>query len=204
MIGKFIISNNLSRDIGPYLGPYQIISLNTEDQQAIPNVICGSILLPPYSIMTKIVGTEEEYPILMVTEEYLSYLHTIEPMAFIVGMIALLFKGISVILYANDFINEFAIIPQTINRFLNLRYGMVPEPNGNCLMFLPDPMYSDQIYSDLFLYDYCDLETLKRFHSSHPFNNEVSNKIIMSHQLNQGISGIDKVVDPFIVLRGTK
>lgn len=205
MIGKLIFSSNVENDIQPAISPYQVVYLDTQcyENSRIPNAICGTVLLPPYSIMSALVETEDTYPIVMVADQYLSYLHTTEPMSFIVGILALLLKGISVIIYIGSFEAEFTIIPQTIQRFLNLRYGMFPEYMGNGFMFPIDPMYTDQIYSDLFLFDYCDLGYLQRCHSSHPFNNEVNNKIMMMGYMSQPQVPINGgPIDPFRVIGG--
>lgn len=200
MIGKLIFSSNPQHDLSMQLGPYQIIHFGNEERQ---DALCGSIMLPPYSIMSMLIESEDTYSLLGIAEQYLAYLHTPEPMSFIVGLLALLLKGISVIFLIDSFDAEFSIIPQTIQRFLNLRYGMFPENNGNGFLFPLDPMYTDQIYSDLFMFDYCDLAFLQKCHSSHPFNAEVNNKIIRMGYMNQPqYSTSGGLIDPFQIIGG--
>ena len=199
MIGKLVLSNDLSRDIGPHLGPYQIICLNTENSN--PEILCGSILLPPYSLMSMLVESEDACPLMMVADQYFEYLHTHEPMSFIAGILAILLKGISVVIYIGEFDGEFSIIPQTIIRLFNVRYGMFIEPNGNGLLFNPEPMYSDQVYSDLYMFDYCDTKTLTNNHSPHPYNADVYNKIIRTNSMVMS-DQTESVLDPFVVIRG--
>ncbi len=202
MIGKLIFSSNLPYDLSMQLGPYQVVYLGEEKDK---DALCGSVILPPYSIMSMLVETNDTCPLVMVADQYLAYLHTPEPMSFIVGLIALLLKGISVIIFIGSFDAEFSIIPQTIQRFLTLRYGMFPEYNGNGFLFPVDPMYTDQIYSDLFMFDYCDLGYLQKCHSSHPFNNDVNNKIIRMGYMNQPQYPTDGgLIDPFQVIRGKR
>lgn len=204
MIGKLIFSTDLGRDQSLQIGPYQIIFLDETEatDSRIQNAIVGSVLLPPYNIMTRLV--EPDYPLVALGDEYLAYLHSPEPLSFMVGILALLMKGVSVIIDTMSCEAEFSLIPQTIQRFLVLRYGMYPEFMGQGFLFPVDPMYTDQIFSDLFLFDYCDLDYLQKMHSNHPFNMDVNNKIIImgcKQGLYNQMTSDGGIVDPFQVIK---
>lgn len=200
MIGRIVIANNpnmVSNVVRS--GPSQIILLDEEGRNS-QDTICGSILLPPFSIMNELVDGRLDLRI--IEDQYFGYLHSTEPMAFVVGLIAIMLKGINVIIVADRYDNEFSMIPKTIWNFFNMRYGIVPETISTAFLISNDPMHWDTIYSDLFLYDYIDDTVLKAKHSPSPYNPVVQNKLINLYNFRALNNNSDKPIDPFVNMRG--
>lgn len=208
MIGRIILDRvrnyNVSQ-LGQFPNLFEIVYTDREIVSELPfmaddSFICGDIIMPPYSIMQELV--EDTVPLEFISNQYMEYLHTFEPISFIVGLIALILRGYDIIIDTGvDPGDSFELIPQVLREFFLLRYGIVVEIAGRQNFQFPvDPMYLDQIYSDLFLFDYADINVLKKYHSDHPFNNEVMNKIFrlgMREQFEMKNNGSIDNVDPF-------
>ena len=207
-MGKIIFGRTRNYNLNQ-LGPMYLLIGDPDMSEELPpyilnDTICGSILLPPYSIMAELI--DDEVPQQMIAEHYMQYLHTIEPLHFIVGLLAALLKGFTIFIdlgYEPE--DTFILIPQVLREFFMLRYGIIVQiDNVQHYMYPMDPMYLDQIYSDLFLFDYADLAFLQKYHSRHPFNADVVEKIVrlgLQDQVNVRTNDNNKV-DPFRFLGG--
>ena len=207
MIGKLV----MTRDPGYVqmvvpLGPTRVIEL--DDVMALDpslgcgNVMCGSILLPPPTIMSAAI--EESIPIDVVRQQFFSYLHLNEPRSFLAGIVALMIKGINVVIVLDKVDPEFSFIPTEIYNFFMIRYGIIAEsivPNfmSSQFRYPVEAEYLDTIYEDLFVFDYMDAESLKKMHSAHPYSMEVDTKL--RNFYNYNILQTDGIVNPFINLR---
>ena len=205
MIGRLIMTPDLN-----YIpavissGPTKVIWLTdnleyeTSEGYATGNDTCGSILLPPYSIMCEVV--DDRFDINFVKNRYLEYLHTREPLSFVCGILGLLIKGLNVMIMVNKIERDFNFIPETLFYLFQLRYGITPETMSNPFIYPNQDMYLDTIYSDLYLFDYMDESLLRRLHSQHPFNDEVQTKIMNSNNFRVRYS--QEPVNPFINMNG--
>lgn len=199
MIGRIIFVSNPNRipDI-IRSGPSQLVRID-EDNTYGPEVICGSILLPPYSIMSELI--DDRLDLRIIEQQYFEYLHTNEPRSFVAGLLAIMFKGINVVIMVDKYDNEFGVIPRTLWNFINIRYGIMLETETNGFFYPTDPMYLDTIYSDLFLYDYIDDAVLKSKHSPHTYNEEVQMKLMNLYNLRATNNMNHGPIDPFISMR---
>lgn len=141
-----------------------------------PDIICGSILLPPYTIMSHAV--DETVPPEYVAQEYLAYMHSREPRAFICGILAMMLKRMDVAILFTLHEMEFNVIMSVLDEMFEVRYGIRAQTVTTPFGFPTDDMYLDTIYGDLFLFGYMDADTLMRKHSEKPFDEEVIMKLI--------------------------
>lgn len=163
-----------------------VILLDDEIRSAMeakdsPDIMSGSIILPPFTIMAESVDNIAPPPV--IDEHYLGYLHTTEPQKFITGIMAMLVKGMNVMILLSSHEVEFDFIPRILLQYLALRYGLTPLVHIDCLMemaynWLDEPMYHDYIVGDLFLYDYMDANTLLMSWSAYPLSEPVIKKLI--------------------------
>lgn len=145
------------------------------------DIMSGSIILPPFSIMA--VAVDNMVPYQEVEEMYLEYLHTKEPQQFITGIIAMLIKGINVIILLSSHEAEFGFIPAVIIRYFNIRYGINPYVDIDGVIesqfgWIPTDMYMDQMKEDLFIYDFMSANDLLLSWSDFDLTPEVVRKLI--------------------------
>lgn len=199
MIGRLILSGDRNKILNIIRsGPTQIVVMDEETPSQ--DVICGSILLPPFSIMNELVDGRLDMHI--IEDQYFEYLHTTEPISFVCGLMALMLKGVNVVISTEKYDYEFSVIPKTIWDFFNIRYGIMPETYYSGFRFADKPMHLDTIYSDLFLHDYIDDIVLKAKHSSHPYNQDVQIKLMNLYNLRALNNKSNGPIDPFVNMRG--
>lgn len=146
-----------------------------------PCVICGSVLLPPYSIMAQ--EADGAVPPQQTDEAYLHYLHSKESLQLVAGIMAFLVRKIHVIILLNSHESEFGFIPNGIITLFQLRYGVTPFVDIDSRIeyqfaYNPEPMFHDQIIEDLFMFDYMAMDDVMRSWSEHDLSFNVIQKMI--------------------------